>query len=199
MNYSNKDIYNKRVSPHRQSGFTIVESLIAITILLIAVVAPMSIISTNLNQVFLSRDQLTAIYLAEEAIEIIRQRRDSNMIAKDVWDAGLGSSDCFGAGIRCIVGPDDFNVPTVEKCTGSGIDCGNLNSPDKTLELYLNSDSIYTHDPTSATKTNFTRVVNVVDLGNDNELKFTATVSWNTGSIMKTISITENLRKWVPY
>lgn len=79
---------------HSQRGFTLMETLVAIAILLIAVVGPMSIIGRSLPQSAYARDHAIAINLAQEGIEAVRQKRDSNMIndwngIDTAWDEGI--------------------------------------------------------------------------------------------------------------
>ena len=57
-------------------GFTLLETFVAITILMFAVVGPLTIVSKALNASYDSRDQITAFYLAQDAIEYIRNVRD---------------------------------------------------------------------------------------------------------------------------
>ena len=76
----NSQQQNKGFLTSRGRGFTLIETLVAITILLVAIVGPMSAIGTSLSQMSISRDQIIAINLAQEGIEAIRQERDSKMI-----------------------------------------------------------------------------------------------------------------------
>lgn len=85
---------------HSQRGFTLLESLVAIAILLIAVVGPMSIIGRSLPQSVYARDHAIAVNLAQEGIEAIRQKRDSNMLSRwsigsPVWDNEIGDGFYF--------------------------------------------------------------------------------------------------------
>jgi hypothetical protein len=70
----NKDGKNKA------SGLTMVETLVAISILTIAVIGPLGIIAQALHTSYYTRDQMTAYYLAQEAIEYIRNLRDEQSI-----------------------------------------------------------------------------------------------------------------------
>ncbi len=67
-----------KVTKPTTGAFTIVESLVAISILVIAVLGPIVIISQALRTSFFARDQMTAYYLAQESIEHIRNLRDRN-------------------------------------------------------------------------------------------------------------------------
>src|SRR3989344_5249811 len=58
-----------------QNGFTLIETLVAVSLLSIAVVAPMTLASKSLSTAYYPRDQITAFYLAQEAIETLRSIR----------------------------------------------------------------------------------------------------------------------------
>ena len=64
-------------NPMRNSnaGFTLIESLVAISILLLSISAPLTIASKGLASSFFARDQITAFYLAQDAVEYIRDRK----------------------------------------------------------------------------------------------------------------------------
>jgi prepilin-type N-terminal cleavage/methylation domain-containing protein len=61
----------------KEKGFTLVETLVAIFILTLAISGPIYISSFALRNTIDSRDSISAQYLAEEVIEVIRNRRDS--------------------------------------------------------------------------------------------------------------------------
>ncbi len=89
---------------HRvQRGFTILETLVAIAILTLSLTAPMAIVAQALQSSYYARDQVTAYYLAQEAIEFLRNKRDM---------AGLNSAtiaeewtDLFNAEGTAIINP----------------------------------------------------------------------------------------------
>lgn len=77
-------------------GFTIIETLVAITILMIAIVGPLTIAHKGLLASIYASQQITATYLAMDAIEYIKNMRDNNiLIAESVpgrdWLYGLSS------------------------------------------------------------------------------------------------------------
>jgi hypothetical protein len=69
-----------RVGKNKTSGLTMVETLVAISILTIAVIGPLGIIAQALHTSYYTRDQMTAYYLAQEAIEYVRNLRDKQGI-----------------------------------------------------------------------------------------------------------------------
>ncbi len=72
-------------------GFTILESLVAIAILLVALTGPMVFAQQSLRASRLAGDQITAFYLAQDAIELVKHIRDQNSLYlyREEWLAGL--------------------------------------------------------------------------------------------------------------
>jgi type II secretory pathway pseudopilin PulG len=64
-----------------QAGFTLVETLAAITLIMVAIVAPMGLTVQSLSVAYYARDQITASNLAQEGIEIVRSMRDANVLS----------------------------------------------------------------------------------------------------------------------
>ncbi|MCR4286009.1 MAG: prepilin-type N-terminal cleavage/methylation domain-containing protein [Candidatus Kaiserbacteria bacterium] len=64
----------------KENGFTLVETLVAISILLVIIVGPMTIAQKGIQNAFFAREQLTAVFLAQEAIEGVRELRDNDAI-----------------------------------------------------------------------------------------------------------------------
>lgn len=93
------------------TGFTLVETLVAITILLLVVIGPITAAQKGIKNAYYASEQLTAVFLAQEAVEAVRELRDAmalvvykqadtppNLVdSTDEWDDGLHPS-CGGAG-----------------------------------------------------------------------------------------------------
>ena len=84
-----------------QNGFTIIELVISIFILSIAIIGIFNAFSMMVVLTSNTEDRLTAAYLAQEGMEVIRNIRDSNWLNADAntnpdtivpWDDGL--SEC---------------------------------------------------------------------------------------------------------
>lgn len=56
-------------------GFSLVESLVAITVLIVGVLGPLNIAARGIGDGLFARNQIVANYLAQEAIEIIVNKR----------------------------------------------------------------------------------------------------------------------------
>jgi prepilin-type N-terminal cleavage/methylation domain-containing protein len=84
----------------KHDGFTFIETLVAITVLLVAVVAPMSLASDGIIASRLAQDQIVAFYLGQEGVEAVKNMRDHNRLTND-GDGQLGNissgnlSDCM--------------------------------------------------------------------------------------------------------
>ncbi len=87
----------KRARPAGSKALTLVESLVAISILVIAVFGPMSIVSQSIRTAYLTRDQMTAFYLAQEAIEYVRNAKDRNSLHTAVPSTWLDNIDPNGS------------------------------------------------------------------------------------------------------
>ncbi len=64
-----------------QGGFTLVETLVAISILLLVVIGPMTIAAKGMQMGYYANEQSTAVFMAQEAIESIQKLRDDNALA----------------------------------------------------------------------------------------------------------------------
>jgi len=160
-------------------GFTLLETLVALSILLVAVVGPMSLLGNSLNKIYYARDEMIAVNLAQEAIETVRQIRDTNMLGGLTWDNNRD-------GI-ILSGDYTVDVGTLMACSSCGANGGPV--------LYDDVTGLYRQDSGSITP--FSRKVNIS--GSGNERKVTATVSWNTGSTSGSVVVSDSLFKWVPY
>ncbi len=72
---------------NNDSGFTIVETLIAIAVLMIAIAGPLVIASKGLTAALYSKDQMIASFLAQESMEVIKNIRDVNYDSEDPYSS----------------------------------------------------------------------------------------------------------------
>lgn len=66
-------------------GFTIIETLIAITVLMIAIAGPLTIASKGLTVAASAREQTVGLYLAQSAMEFMKNIRDTNLLSDEIW------------------------------------------------------------------------------------------------------------------
>jgi type II secretory pathway pseudopilin PulG len=86
---------NQRNRRRGNGGFSILEALVAIAILIIALTGPMVFAQQSLRAARLSRDQVTAFYLAQDAVEFVKHVRDENSLSTFRYDWLVGLEACF--------------------------------------------------------------------------------------------------------
>src|SRR3989344_8026028 len=95
-------------------GFSLIETLVAVVILVSAIVGPLTLAQRSIHSAVYARDQVTASFLAEEVIEYIRMARDGNEIrGRGKWLFGM--SDCIGQ--LCLVDVTEDRDDAFEQCS----------------------------------------------------------------------------------
>jgi prepilin-type N-terminal cleavage/methylation domain-containing protein len=88
-----------------QKGFTLLETLVAIFILTLAITGPVYISSVAFHNTIDSRDNISAQYIAEEVIEVIRNKRDKKALELEqpdpLWLSALLNN------VPCVNEPGD--------------------------------------------------------------------------------------------
>lgn len=72
-------------------GFTLLETLVAVLILVTAITGPLTIAGKGLQTALVAKDQTVAYYLAQDAVEYVRFARDTNTLGGGNWLTGTGS------------------------------------------------------------------------------------------------------------
>ena len=188
-------------------GFSIIEVVIAIAILAMASVAPLSLSQKGLRSSVYARDQVTAFYLAQEAIEYVRYVRDNNSLAglsqSENWLTGLEnciSPSICGIDVNAIVSERTYSCANDHPANGVTMDC---------LLTYNPNTGIYgdqrdgSGNPISpAENTLFKRKVTITQsaIGSDPHAAgdISVTVSWQTGSISQSVVVKEKIYDWYP-
>jgi prepilin-type N-terminal cleavage/methylation domain-containing protein len=177
----------KLAAGNNNRGFTLVETLVAITILVIAIVGPLYAIHKSVTASYTARDHLVATALAQEAVEFVRSARDTNYLSERGWLTGL--EDCIvdsSGDYGCVIDPGTGNI---DPCASGTSGC-----PKLTLHP---TTRLYTQTP-GLPETPFKRKVTIEPVGaGGNEIKVTVTVSWSTLRVSYTSSVTEYLHNWL--
>ena len=157
----------------KENGYSLVEVLIAISILLISIIGPFTIASTGLKNASFAKQQNTAFFLAQEGLEaVIKIREDSALPIfvnggnwSEVWDDVTNLPTCTDAN-PCGV---DASNSTVFDCDGSG----------RTCDLYLfDSGRLHYRHDTTGTETEYSREI-TIDVDNV-KMRVESTVMWGT-------------------
>jgi prepilin-type N-terminal cleavage/methylation domain-containing protein len=170
-----------------QKGMTLIETLVAITILTVAIVAPMSLTMQSLSAAYYARDQIAAFNLGQEAIESVRSIRDGNIlrIAYDQPDPGCAPMTLLcniPIGTPFVIDTRDNAITT---CSG-------------TCPALQTDGDLYGYQSGWA-DTRYTRTVSADFVeGTTDEIRVSVTVTWVAGPLQtRTFTIYENLYRWV--
>lgn len=179
-------MYHRTSQPHRcatNGGYSFVEVLVAITILLVAIVGPLTIASTGLKNAMLAREQSTAYFLAQEGIEAVQHYRDERGLehmlnsAVETWDWITYDvpSECVDSGTPCRV---DVINHTMSAC-----------DPVSECDLYLHEtgDARYTYDSSGAA-TPFRRLVYINTVA-EGVAQVRSVVEWDTNTFGSTRNV----------
>ncbi len=162
-------------------GFTLVETLVAIALLMIAISAPFYSVQQAIVASNAARDQLIASSLAQEGAEYIYYLRDNNYLAGNSWLTGMDSCLTGNAPYGCMIDPSQN---TLTSCISSGC-----------TPLKLSSSNLYTHAG-NFSPTRFTRTVQIQSVSAA-QVKITVTVTWISGQRNYTVTVVENLYNWI--
>ncbi|MFA6295696.1 MAG: prepilin-type N-terminal cleavage/methylation domain-containing protein [Candidatus Paceibacterota bacterium] len=175
-----------------KKGFTLIETLVAVTILMVAIAGPLTVAMKAYTASLDARNQTIATNLAQETMEYLNNIKDnSNESQKGNKDGfNYPSQQCDSSSHPCDVNVYHDNSGKLDRY----VDCSSSIS---NCRLY-NSDSYgYNHNTgisnTADNKlTPFTRYFYLTDL-TDPQALATVVVSWNTGSTANSVTLQEVL------
>lgn len=197
-------------------GFTLIETLVAISILVLALTGPLTIISQALRSAYYSRDQIVAFYLAQEAVEYIRNVRDENSLKTgatvDSWLNGIGLiSQCKAAPgattASCIDQFDGLITHAFTMSYGAGgyvfnACAGAICAVPLKLNTAIGGTSVPFGDDVNSTQNSiFTRTIWVTTVpGNtvnaDREVVVHVRVDWHQGASPYVFTLEDHLTNW---
>lgn len=187
-----------------QNGFSLVETLVAITILLLVIAGPMAISSSAAKSTSFSSEQVAAFFLAQEGSELVQKFRDDLMVrhfidpadtlyssyVSDPWGDFIGSielADCFnaaGCGLEMNTN-EEGSIRYSASSPSFPADCSVItNCKLRYDDSAASVRARYTYDPTAPLETPFTRVVTITPDG-ANSVRITSKVTWRTGAQRK--------------
>ena len=202
-----------RISFAVDSGFTLMETLVAITLLLLAIGGPMYAVSQSLSSAIYARDQITASYLAQDAVEYIRNVRDHNALDNNSWLAPFDTTDYLptdgtpGASFNIDThSGKSYRCSNVDAATGK-VFCDPMNydsspfnpsSPTNTSGIYSYGTSVGDFVVVSP----FTRTLTLQKVDKTqtptHEVRLTVDISWhsNIAGAKQDFTVTELLTNW---
>ena len=161
---------------NKKAGLTLIETLVAISVLMVAVSGALSLSYKSLSSATFAKDQITAYYLAQDAMESVKNLRDEAFFSNANWMARLGPC----GNTKCKIDPLSLSVS----------DCGNTCMPlnfDEITGLYSYGNSL----PASI----YTREIQLIRENNHEEL-LVVTINWQSGGINKSFTVKETIFDW---
>lgn len=196
-----KNFINKNLNKEKD-GFTIIETLVAITILMIAIAGPLTIAQKSLMASIYARDQVIASYLAQDGMEYMLNQRDISSFETWLNDGVQGIKKCTELH-PCVI--DSYGGGFILPTTDSSY-----------YDLYTEGNGIYYPNPVSSatpiptasgvgtSKTIFSRkfYVDTTNISNidPNTLKpieatFVVLVEWSNGTIDNQVKLQSQVFK----
>jgi len=168
-------------------GFTIVETLVAISILSLSVAGAFTAVQGGIKSSTVAKDQITAFYLAQEGMEFIKNVRDENALhsvsgQSTGWldDLSSVSSDPCFFGKICRI---DSYLKTIATCSGGFGTCPNIKKDSST--------GLFGYTP-SWPDTVFKREIQFQQIGTD-EVFVIMRISWTNRGMCKFFQASETL------
>jgi len=181
------------------SGFTLIETLVAISIFTVSIIALLTVLSGSIADTNYAKRKMVATYLAQEGIEYMRNMRDTYLLYEP----------------NGTVGWDDFKVKLNPCDTNSSKGCyfddQILDFNDQTrpiidipvtacplavcpVLLYNNITGKYNY--TSGTDSGFTRRIHMTNT-NDHEIQIQSLVTFSDGATQYQVTLSEDLFNWI--
>jgi prepilin-type N-terminal cleavage/methylation domain-containing protein len=188
-------------------GFTLLETMVAVTILALAVAGPIYVADRSLVATQVAKENLTASFLAQEGIEYVRSMRDHEFlyaygvggptVSENAWNAFVNNSGGSGGGsiASCISAPCALD-PFASLGMGFGasytlVRCFNNGS----CPLYLSPTGQYTLVTAGNTRTPYTRRI-TASIVSTTDVLVTSKVSWSNHGAPYTVTVTTHLTPW---
>jgi len=201
----------------KQKGQTLVEGIVAIFIIIVGIVSALILAMSAFSGSLESEGQVKATNFAREALEVVRNVRDSNFLSR--VDTGANFDD----GLSYFYTKADFNEITnqwtvVQLDNGTNFDP--LNCSPSTCQLYYHpSTGVFSHNSANGLATDYYRVLRfdkicrqyittgnlqIITDGSDCPedyplkvgIRVLAKVSWIEGNQTRTLMIEDRIFDW---
>ncbi len=182
---------------NKKNGFTLVECLVAISILMVGILSNFILVTRALFNATVIEQRLTASFLAQEGIELVRNIRDTNFI-KGLKGEGAGWKNKLTNGCYTVEALPTGGIITLTSLPVTG--CGSIPPKSQPLKLkHINSNSdnidIYGYS-ISGEETPFYREIEIEGVGS-NEIKVVSHLMWKTKNTWFDLHVEDHLYNWL--
>jgi hypothetical protein len=176
-----------------ESGQLLVEAVVALGIIIVSIVGAVSLMSRSVNQSRLVADQVIAVNLAAEGIEVAKNILDGNVLKNKPWNEGFGPA-IYGKvdylsknlGEKLNIGSNDFDNPET------------IYTRNDTVEfLHLDpKEGFYSYD-VKFPETIFKRLIQIKKpTAGDYQIRVNAKVVWKSPQGLKSVFLTSDMLGW---
>jgi len=173
------------------AGFTLIETLVAVLLLATAIAGPLTIASKSLLAAKVAQSQITAFFLAQDAVEFVRFARDTNKLRGVDWLTGGGTgislTNCISAD-GCYLDATMLNPATPEACS-------TCNTPLTSGSNYLYETNGYYSYDSGGTRTPFVRQITITTI-ETTEVLVEVTVRWRDAVKEHQVVVRETMFDW---
>lgn len=204
----NNKVFNKR-------GFSLLETIVAISIFSIAVLSILVILGSDIANTNYAKRKIVASFLAEEGIEVVRNIRDTYdqySVNPDGWvdfsdklilaQCETNPHGCYFDLERYSNGSSGYDIfdPNNQPMPITGIffgPCSFIGCPELFFDSSLGKYT-YTSNGSNTTLSGFSRTIKIeVNSFNGDEIKVLSTVSWKQGNNTHSVAFQDNLYNWI--
>ena len=159
-----------------KKAFTLVEALVAISIMLIGILSTLILVTRVLYSTSIIQNRLTASFLAQEGMELIRQKRDSNFV-KGLKGDSVGWLDGLDSGEYRIDAKDMI-----------------LQQEGTDEFLFYDKEGFYNY--TVGESTPFKRKITIEQI-NENQIWVKVLMEWKTKGMFFDLEVEDYLFNWL--
>ena len=178
-----------------QRGFTLVETLVAIFIFASSIVVMLTVTSGGISEVSVLRNKITASYLAQEGIELVRNSRDRNILneqnASLGWQQFIAETGACQSSVGCNFSLLPGPTPSILACS---------TSPNDPCQIAAGiSSNVYVPETLNSLQLNptiFHRKITITPTATSEEAQATVVVTWQQGLSTQSITLEEYLYSW---
>lgn len=153
-----------------KNGFTLIETIVAVGIIVIGLVSALTLITNSLFYVSNIGDRLIAANLTAEGLEVVRNIRDNNWIQNLSWNNGMPDGDYQAS----------YNSTALSPYSGNPL-------------LFDSGSGLYNYS--SGAGTLYVRKISVSNLSSY-EIRVVSTVTWQRRGVTYSNSAESHIFNW---
>lgn len=197
-------MFNQRIKNNK--GFTLVETMVAVFILSLVIISLMTVVARSLFASRYARDEIISNYLLQEAVDYIRNDRDTiifldnNEDSKKTWQDFIDKyKNCIDEDRGCYIDvftslEDPNSSNNIKQCDynneGAVTTCPNF-------FFDASSDNYFYNYEKKGSESNYKRkILFTVNPENPDEVIVKVTVYWINGDVTKSKSLQTSLTRW---